>query len=470
MADSAMDFDDSLDFELDDPPLVATKKRKKVIGLDDLFNDHKKEQLKKKKEKSRGVKGPKVVDSDDDDVNETANKLSEVLDDFKKTICEVDGHDGGLNDVGQEDVTWSWGLQVFGTQRTPLPLVVPQLEECLLLQNSLSDELKVLLDHSSQMGETFLEGLLLNGWLSKLIMICGYLEQPIAKWTLNLLFYSSEELLMASACDFWCAILCNKTGAPAVKVEWLPSFLDLNRALESYGFQLHLSTINLTPVESTPDSSDRRGPPTNIRAWIKFAEACCQVRSYMILSTQEVEEFIGILICLFLERQLLGLSGALHNCLRSAINFFEEKEWNRSCEEVVKSIADRIPVDLSCLRAVECISGADTRSKQLRSAVAYRFLTICYAELQLTSGKDVLKFLVSINMKDKTCNLFKIYLCLVLAENWLLFGSETKTFVNELWSSFIRKCSIQISNTDFRPCAQEIRNRASYLLQSMSRN
>lgn len=60
--------------------------RKKVIGLDDLFNDHKKEQLKKKKEKSRGVKGPKVVDSDDDDVNETANKLSEVLDDFKKTV------------------------------------------------------------------------------------------------------------------------------------------------------------------------------------------------------------------------------------------------------------------------------------------------------------------------------------------------------------------------------------------------
>ncbi|KMS96762.1 hypothetical protein BVRB_8g199480 [Beta vulgaris subsp. vulgaris] len=61
----------------------------------------------------------------------------------------------------------------------------------------------------------------------------------------------------------------------------------------------------------------------------------------MILSTQEVEDFIGILICLFLERQLLGLSGGLHNCLRSAINFFEEKEWNRSCEEVVKSIADR---------------------------------------------------------------------------------------------------------------------------------
>ncbi|KMS99230.1 hypothetical protein BVRB_2g046690 isoform A [Beta vulgaris subsp. vulgaris] len=61
----------------------------------------------------------------------------------------------------------------------------------------------------------------------------------------------------------------------------------------------------------------------------------------MILSTQEVEDFIGILFCLFLERQLLGLNGALHNCLRSAINFSEEKEWNRSCEEVVKAIADR---------------------------------------------------------------------------------------------------------------------------------
>lgn len=467
----ATEFDDPLTFEFDEPPLVTSKKRKKLIGLDDLFNDHKKEQAKKNKGKSRVVKTGKVCESDDEDANETENKLTEALHDFKKTICEVDGHDGALNDFGQEDISSNWGLQVFGTQRTPSPLVVPQLEGCLLLQNSVKNVLNSLLDHSSQMGETFLEQLLMNGWLSKLIITRGYLEESIAKWTFNLLLYSSKESLMASACDFWCSIFCNKADAPMVKVEWLPGFVDLNRALESFGFQLHTSRKILTPVESTLDSSNRRGPPTNIRTWIKFADACFQVRSrYLVLSTQEAEKLIEMLICLFLERQLLGLTGALRDCLLSAINFFEEKEWSSSCEKVAKLIADRIPKDLNCLRAVECISGVDTRSKRLRCVVAFQFLTSCNAELQLTDVKDILKFLLSKNLKDKSCNLFKIYLCLVLTENWLLYGTETEPLVNELWSSFIRKCSIQISNTNFRPFAQEIRNRASYLLHSTIRD
>ncbi|XP_021766415.1 uncharacterized protein LOC110730894 isoform X1 [Chenopodium quinoa] len=471
----ATKFDDLLTSEFDDIPLLTVKKRKKgIIGLDDLFNDHKKEQLNKKKGKLKTSKTRKCCVSDDEDdavaaANETENKLTEALHDFKKTMCEVDGHDGALNDIGREDTTSSWGLQVFGTQRTPSPLVVPHLEGCLLLQSSVNNVLDELLD-SSQMGATFLEGLLLNGWLSKLIITRGYLEESIAKWTINLLFYSSDESLMASASDFWCTIFCNKADAPVVKIEWLPGFVELNRALETFGFQLHSSTKVLSRVDSTLDTgSKQRGPSTNIRTWIKFADACFQVRSrYLVLSIREAEELIGILICLFLERQLLGLSGVLHDCLLSAVNFFEEKEWDSSCEKVAKSIADRIPRDLNCLRAVDSISVVDTRSKQLRSVVAFQFLTTCYAEL--TDAKGLLKFLLSSNLKDKSCNLFKIYLCLVLTENWLLFGNVSEPRVNELWSSLIRKCSIQISNTNFRPFAQEIRSRASYLQHSTIRD
>ncbi|KAL2938480.1 Rab3 GTPase-activating protein non-catalytic subunit [Bienertia sinuspersici] len=257
MANLAMDFDDPLNFDSDDPPLVTSKKRKKVIGLDDLFKDHKKEQEKEKKGKLKFVKGPNVCESDDDDDanNDTENRLNEALHGFKKTICEVDGHDGALNDLGKEDVTLGWGVQVFGTQKTRSLLAVPQLEDCMLLQTSLSNEGNVLLDNSSEMGETLLKGLLVNGWLSKLIITYGVLEESIAKWTLNLLFYTTEEPLMASACDFWCAILCSKVDAPAIKIEWLPGFLELKSALDFFGFQLHPSTNVLPPVESTLDGN-----------------------------------------------------------------------------------------------------------------------------------------------------------------------------------------------------------------------
>ncbi len=38
----------------------------------------------------------------------------------------------------------------------------------------------------------------------------------------------------------------------------------------------------------------------------------------------------------------------------------------------------RVPRDLNCLRVVECISGVNTRSKLLRSAVAYQILLVCF--------------------------------------------------------------------------------------------
>ena len=62
------------------------KSRKTLIGLDDLFNDHKKEHDKIQKIKSKPVKASRLCDSDDDEANETENKLSEALHDFKKTV------------------------------------------------------------------------------------------------------------------------------------------------------------------------------------------------------------------------------------------------------------------------------------------------------------------------------------------------------------------------------------------------
>lgn len=38
----------------------------------------------------------------------------------------------------------------------------------------------------------------------------------------------------------------------------------------------------------------------------------------------------------------------------------------------------RIPMDLNCLRSVECISGVVTRSNHLRSAVSYQILLACF--------------------------------------------------------------------------------------------
>lgn len=447
--------------------------RTKIIGLDDLFNEHKMEQERGKKRKSTGARAQKVYASDDDDdTNETEHRLTEALQDFQKTIKEVDGQDDGLNELDREDVNLSWSLQVFGTPRARSPLVVPDLGGCMLLQNFGGNELSTLVADSSDMAEDFLKGLLLNGWLSKLIISFRYLEESIAKWTFNLLVYSSDESLMTSACEFWCAILfCSKADEHVLKIEWLPGFLEMNRAFESFGMLSHfLPDVGSSHGIEESDHMDsvRRGPPINVRVWIKFLNAWCQLRNrYPIFSALEAEKIIGTLVCLFLERQLLGLTVALHDCLISAINLFEEKEWKSSCEKVAKSLAYRVPRDQNCLRMVECISGVDARSKQLRSTVASEILRSFDEEM--TDTEDILKSLISTNLKAKTCDLFKIYLYLVLIENCLIFGEKAHPAVNELWRKFIWKCSSQVSNTDFRPCAQEIRSRASYLLQSTTK-
>ncbi|KAH9619325.1 hypothetical protein KSS87_013486 [Heliosperma pusillum] len=523
------------DFDIDDPiPAITTKKRRNVIGLDDLFNDYKKDQEKSKNKKLKAEKTLKSQDSDDDDAVQTETKLTETFHNFQQTMKEVDGQESELIEHHQKNFSLSWGLKVFGEQKTSSECLAADLESSLLSQNFLNDEVSGLLEPSSQTGVTFLRGLLLNGWLSKLILHHGYLEESVAKWTLNLLLYSSEESLMTSACDFWCDILvCDKVSTPMIKIKWFPGFVELKRALESFGFQL-CSPSNTSPAvqpsgkseqESSKISPHLKGPPANIRAWIKFASACCRVRSrYSIFSTLEAQELVTTTVCLFLERKLLGLTSELHDSLLLAINYFEEKEWCSSCEKVTTSITDRlwsavctmllgmrltkvtgpevtmhksrylpwwwqgkgrpgglvggdrwigdgggwitvVVGDGECqgtvvgLNDVDCISGVDTRSKQLRSALASemlrRFTEITTVYLQLSDAKDILKFMHSKNLKDKDCDLPKIYIYFILIENWLQFSAEYGPIIKELWNGIIRKCSSQISNTDFRPCAQE---------------
>ncbi|KAJ0083211.1 hypothetical protein Patl1_30579 [Pistacia atlantica] len=320
--------------------------------------------------------------------------------------------------------------------------------------------------------DSFLEGLLVNGWLSKLVFATGQVEKSIATWTFNLILYSSEEELRTSACDFWCTILSYKNEGDAhaqpVIIDWFPSYSELHRALVTYGYSFNfLSTVGLVNKDSSC-----RGPPQNLIAWIKFTAACCQVRGKKsIFSTEEAEMLVEAVICLFLDRQLLILSVHLHQFLQSAISYFTEQEWNTSCEKIAKSLAHRVPLDLNCLRTVDCISGVNIRSKHLRSAIAYQILVHCF-DNQASNEEEILNLLITINVKDRNCDLFKMYVYLVLTENWLLSCPkfEEKPVINEMWGVYLRNCSCQISSTDLRPYASKVRNKASYLLQGPINN
>lgn len=65
------------------------------------------------------------------------------------------------------------------------------------------------------------------------------------------------------------------------------------------------------------------------------------LRKHTIFSTSEAEELIEVVICLFLDRQLQGLSMLFNECMLSVISCFTEKEWHCSCEKVAKSLACR---------------------------------------------------------------------------------------------------------------------------------
>ncbi|KDP43973.1 hypothetical protein JCGZ_05440 [Jatropha curcas] len=453
-----INMDEPLDFESEDTLLsapVINQKRMKVIGLDDLLTDYYKEKSKVvEREAKRAKASKKNYNSDEDD------RCKEALLSRKINECH-----NQMRDMGGEEEISIWGVQVFGNQKTPPPISFPELGSCSFLQSFTSNKLNTLVELNPENGETFLEGLLVNGWLSKLISRHGHVEKSIAKWTFYLMLYSSKEKLRTSACDFWCIILSSEKKAEKlpIRIEWFPSYSDFKRALETYGFLFDFSS----PAKANTDSIDR-GLPINIRRWLKFTSVCCLVRSKVpIFSPSEAEELVQYAICLSLDRQLQGLLMLLCECMQSAISYFTDEEWSASCEKIAREVACRVPRDLNCLRAVECISGVGTRNNDLRSAVSYQILLVCFNN-KATNEEEILKLLMSINVKDKNCDFFKIYIYLVLTENWLLSNPilEYKPVIYEMWGLYLRNCSCLISSTNSKPYASKVRTKASYLLHS----
>lgn len=81
--------------------------------------------------------------------------------------------------------------------------------------------------------------------------------------------------------------------------------------------------------------------------------------------------------------------------------------------------------------------------------------------LQVSDAEDVLRLLISINVKDKKCDLFQVYIYLSLVENWLLFDTmlKDKAVVKELWGVCLRNCSCGITITDLRSYASNVSNK-----------
>ncbi|XP_061339959.1 uncharacterized protein LOC133286544 [Gastrolobium bilobum] len=448
-----MDMDDPLDFEVEDDllksPTINNNKRKKVIGLDDLLKDHYREQNTLIEKRKKQAKAKNKRSYDDEDRKEAW--LTRIVD-----KCH-----NQLKAFGEEQEIPLWGVKVFGDQKAFPSLDFPDIGSCNLLQSFLNNKLNSVVELAADRGDIFLEGLLVNGWLPKLAFLCGHVEKPVAIWAFNTMLYSSKEELRNSSSDFWCAILSSKNEVDplSVKIDWLPEYTDLRRALDIYGFLFKFC------AEPKNLDSDIRGPPQNLRAWVKFVTACCLIRSKKpIFSTAEAEEIVEIIICILLDRLFQGLLVLLNDCMQAIVNYFTDQEWCSSCENIAKFIACRVSKDLNCIQAIDCVSGVGSRCKQLKSALAHQSLLSCFDGVN--SGEEILRSFTAINFKDKSCDFFKMYIHLVLTENWVLSNSliEDNPVIYEMFCLFLRHCSTLISATDLRSYASKVRHRASYLL------
>ncbi|RDX88128.1 hypothetical protein CR513_30318, partial [Mucuna pruriens] len=428
---SVMDINEPLDFEVEDDLLKfnpVKNKRKKIIGLDDLLQDHYREQdklLEKRNKQTKAKTKAKKIKSSYDDEDSKEAKLTRLLKAF-----------------GEEQEIPPWGVKVFGDQKPFPPLEFPDLGSCNLLQSFLNNKLNSMVE-----------------------------------LTMDKVLYSSKEELHNSSSDFWCAILLSseKEVQLPVKIDWFPEYIDLRRALGIYGFLFKFSS----GAEPNNLDSDIEGPPQNIRAWIRFVNACCMIRSKKaIFSTVEAEEIVEIIICLFLDRQFQGLLVLLNDCMEAIVNYFTDQEWCSSCENIAKFIACRVSKDLNCIQTIECISEASSRCKQLRSSVAYQTLLSCFDgvcylpfsyqrlvingklayEQQVNSGEEILRSLTAINFKDKSCDFFKMYIHLVLIENWVFSNSftEDNPVIYEMFCLYLRHCSTLISATNLRSYASKV--------------
>lgn len=466
--------EEPLDFEFEDPLFLTptrppNAKRRKVIGLDDLLTDHYKEEHKSAERiRQRDASNSCSSDKNNDYKQTTKERVvSKLVDD-----C----HDK-VHAMGDEVEIPLWGLRVFGCQKEKTLVNFKELpHNCKLLQTLSQDNDNGILELGikKELAEgDFLESLLKNGWLFNLVCACGCLEEPLASWIFNQMLYSSNEELHSSACDFWCGILSsNKINPHLIQLDWFPKYSEIKYALEVYGY-IYICDDYSASVKLMQDDSGFVSPPLNLKSWIKFVSALCQSgKLWPSISTSEAEELLSTLISFFLDRQLEGITFLLVECLRSILGFFAEDEWCASCMNVANSITCRYRIinDLNALRFVECISQVDARSKNLRSELAYQILTRCFFEQHVVrpKPKEILKIMTSIKIKDENCDFLKLYICLVLGENWLCgdLALEDKTVVLQMWGKYLRACSNKITSTDWRPYASKVRNRASYLLQT----
>ncbi|XP_064993735.1 uncharacterized protein LOC135629834 [Musa acuminata AAA Group] len=460
-------MEEPLDFEEEDQlvrtPLrpTNTNKRSKVIGLDDLLTDYYEEKNKYVHRKSKRLSLSKRYNSDEDDKSRKYKErmLSKFVHDCEKQV----------NEMSAEEEIPLWGQRVFGHQKSLPSTEYKGVADCQLLQSSSIGDLISVIYLNEEQGESFLEGLLVNRWLCKLAFVSGFVEDSIATWVFNKMLYSSNGELQVSACEFWCDILLSKDEAdkPSVSLGWFPGYSQLMDALATYGY-LFDTSMSRSSLSQEVHTDKPEGPPENISSWIKVISACCQIRSpRSIFSISEAEELLCIIIHFSLDRELQGLLFIINEGMQSIIRFFSEEEWDVSCKRVAKSLAFRTPKDLNCLRVVECISVTNGRSKQLRSQIALQLLTLRF-DIKVNDYKEILELLMSVNVKDKDCDFFKLYIYLVLAENFLSFHhlGEEKSVAIDTWCKFLRNCSSQITSTDWRSYASKVRNKASYILQT----
>ncbi|WVZ72594.1 hypothetical protein U9M48_021027 [Paspalum notatum var. saurae] len=455
-------MDEPLDFENEEDPLLSAPrpaKRKKLIGLDDLLHDffESKNRPNVKAVKSKHVS--KGYDSDEEDIKVKQNETNclKIFEDCENKASVLDA---------REDVP-PWGQRIFGCPKPPSNLTDTRVENCQLLQSFCASE-DLGFDLEIPQGEEFLEGMLMDGWLLKLVRIFGSVEDSVASWTLNKLLYSSNKKVQVSATDFWDSVLSlDESDKLPVNLGYFPSYSVLKCAILSYGYLFETPGTKVSTSESATAESCDDGPPHNIIAWLRIVSACFKIRkAHSIFSPSEAEDLLVIVLSLFLDRGLEGLLLTLGDCLNSLILYFNTNEWESSCVTVAESIARRVTMDLNCLRIVDCITGTDKRSKFLRSQLALQLLKITFG-LKVASVEKLMKLVTSINVKDKECDFFKIYVHLVLMDN-LLFSSDVfrdKTLIIETWRNYLRNCSTQVGCTDWRFYAPKVRNKASYLLQ-----
>lgn len=73
--------------------------------------------------------------------------------------------------------------------------------------------------------------------------------------------------------------------------------------------------------------------------------------------------------------------------------------------------------------------------------------------------------LISIRVKERSCDLFRVYIYLILAENWLMWGLklDDRPVIREMWGVLLRNCSCLIASTDLRSYASKVHKSSNLL-------